>query len=84
MDTNKIVLSIQAHPDDAEFTCAGTLALLQKKGWQVHIATMTPGDCGSATLNRAEISNIRKQEAANAAKLLDGQYHCLECEDVFP
>jgi len=79
----KAVLSIQAHPDDAEFTCAGTLALLKQKGWQVHIATMTPGDCGSATLNRAEISAIRKQEAANAAKLLDGQYHCLECEDVF-
>ena len=80
---NKTVLSIQAHPDDAEFTCAGTLALLRQKGWQVHIATMTPGDCGSAALSRAEISQIRKQEAANAAKLLDGQYHCLECEDVF-
>ena len=79
----QIVLSIQAHPDDAEFTCVGTLALLKKKGWQVHIATMTPGDCGSATHTRAEISAIRKQEAANAATLLDGQCHCLECEDVF-
>ena len=31
------VLSIQAHPDDAEFTCVGTLALLKKQGRQVHI-----------------------------------------------
>ena len=79
----EIVLSIQAHPDDAEFTCAGTLALLKRQGWQIHIATMTPGDCGSATHTRPEISAIRKQEAANAAVILDGHYHCLECEDVF-
>jgi LmbE family N-acetylglucosaminyl deacetylase len=80
---HKTVLSIQAHPDDAEFTCAGTLALLKNQGWQIHIATMTPGDCGSATHSRPEISVIRRQEAANAAELLGGQYHCLECEDVF-
>ena len=28
----KIVLSIEAHPDDAEFTCVGTLALLIEVG----------------------------------------------------
>lgn len=80
---NKIALSIQAHPDDAEFTCAGTLALLHRAGWQIHIATMTPGDCGSATLPREKISAIRRQEATNAAALLNGTYHCLECDDVF-
>lgn len=79
----KTVLSILAHPDDAEFTCAGTLALLHDKGWAVHIATMTPGDCGSAELPREEISRVRRKEAAAAAALLDGRYHCLECEDVF-
>jgi LmbE family N-acetylglucosaminyl deacetylase len=31
---NKIVLTILAHPDDAEFMCAGTLALLHQKYWQ--------------------------------------------------
>ncbi len=81
--STKTVLCIQSHPDDAEFTCAGTLALLKQKGWQIHIATMTPGDCGSATHTRHEISAIRKQEAADAAALLEGGYHCLECEDVF-
>ena len=79
----KIALSLGAHPDDAEFFCAGTLALLRKKGWQIHIATMTPGDCGTVQYNREEISRIRRAEAAKAAGLLDGGYHCLECDDIF-
>ena len=77
------VLAIVAHPDDAELTCAGTLALLREKGWNVEIATMTPGDCGTATLSREEISRIRKKEAEEAAKLLEAPYHCLDCDDIF-
>ena len=42
------VLALHAHPDDVEFQCAGTLALLREAGCEVTIATMTPGDCGSA------------------------------------
>ncbi|OHB78840.1 MAG: hypothetical protein A2W31_17450 [Planctomycetes bacterium RBG_16_64_10] len=72
-----------AHPDDAEFTCGGTLALLHQHGWQIHIATMTPGDCGSEQLGPEEISCIRRGEAAHAASVLDGTYHCLECRDGF-
>ncbi len=81
--SDKVVLSIGAHPDDAEFMCTGTLALLHERGWQVHIATMTPGDCGTVQYSREEISRIRKGEAARAAALLDGTYHCLECGDIF-
>ena len=79
----KTILSLGAHPDDAEFMCAGTLALLHNKGWDVHIATMTPGDCGTVEYNREEISRIRKAEAAESAKILHGGYHCLECDDAF-
>ncbi len=42
------VLALHAHPDDVEFQCAGTLILLREAGCAVTIATMTPGDCGSA------------------------------------
>ena len=42
------VLAVHAHPDDVEFQCAGTLVLLREAGHFVTIATMTPGDCGSA------------------------------------
>lgn len=79
----KIALGIFAHPDDAEIMAAGTLSLLQKAGWEIHIATMTPGDKGSAELSREEISFIRKAEAAKAASLLGGTYHCLECDDIY-
>ncbi len=83
MELSRVALSFGAHPDDAEFFCAGTLALLQQKGWQIHIATMTPGDCGTIEYTRQEISKIRRDEATKSAAILDGQYHCLECGDIF-
>ncbi|NLH43667.1 MAG: PIG-L family deacetylase [Planctomycetes bacterium] len=81
--SERTVLCLEAHPDDAEFLCAGTLALLRQRGWQVHIASVTPGDCGTVQYHREEISRIRKAEAAKAAAMLDGGYHCLEADDAF-
>ena len=75
------VLAIVSHPDDAEFLCAGTLALLQKKGWEVYIATMTAGDCGSKFLSREDISDLRKVEATKAASLINANYACLGFND---
>ena len=83
MGQPKVALSLCAHPDDVEFFCAGTMALLHQKGWQIHIATMTPGDCGTKEHTREEISTIRRAEATKAAAMLDGEYHCLECDDIF-
>jgi len=79
----KTALAIVAHPDDAEFLCSGTLALLYQKGWDIHLATMTAGDCGSKDLGKKEISEIRKKEAANSAKLIEAGYECLGFEDLF-
>ncbi len=80
---DNVALSVLAHPDDAEFLCAGTLIRLAKeKGWEIHIATMTPGDCGSAVLPPEEISNIRRQEGENAAKVIGGHFHCMEERDL--
>ena len=42
------ILAFHAHPDDAEALAGGTLTLLAGQGHQIVIATMTPGDCGSA------------------------------------
>ena len=80
---NKTALSFLAHPDDAEFLCAGTLARLRDAGWSVHIATATPGDCGSATQDRWEISAVRTREAREAAALIGATYHCLDERDIF-
>jgi len=79
----KKVLAIVSHPDDAEFLCAGTLALLYKKSWEIHMATMTAGDCGSKEISRKEISEIRKLEASNAAKIIEAEYECLGFDDLF-
>src|SRR5438105_1437048 len=78
-----VVLSILAHPDDAEFLCGGTLCrLVRERGWRAHIASMTAGDCGSPDLPPEEISRIRRAEGASAAALLGGAYHCLEEPDL--
>lgn len=78
-----IALAILAHPDDAEFLCAGTLARLRlEKGWTLHIATMTPGDCGSAEHGPDEIASIRRAEGKAAAATIGATYHCLEERDL--
>src|SRR6516225_4407811 len=78
-----VVLSVLAHPDDAEFLCAGTLIRLRREhGWEVHVASMTPGDCGSAELPPEEIARVRRAEGARAAALIGATYHCLEERDL--
>jgi LmbE family N-acetylglucosaminyl deacetylase len=79
-----VALAVLAHPDDAEFLCAGTLTrLVREHGWQAHVATMTPGDCGSAEHSSDKIACIRRAEAATAIGRLGGTYHCLESRDLF-
>ena len=74
---------VVAHPDDAEFLCAGTLIRLKEEhGFDVHIASMTPGDCGSVEYDAREISRIRRGEGARAAAIIDAAYHCLEERDL--
>ena len=76
------ILAIHAHPDDVEFQCAGTLALLATEGCAITIATMTPGDCGSAEHAAEEIAEIRREEARKSAGLLGAEYVCLEFRDL--
>lgn len=80
---NKKILAVLSHPDDAELMCAGTLSLLSKAGWEIHIATMTPGDKGTTVHSREEIASIRKNEARKAAEIIGGVYHCVELEDLY-
>ena len=76
------ILAIHAHPDDIELQCAGTLIRLKQKGCEIALATMTPGDCGSAELSPEEISQVRRMEALRAAELLGSEYTCLEFRDL--
>ncbi|MEX2169098.1 MAG: PIG-L family deacetylase [Pirellulales bacterium] len=80
--SRRVALSFLAHPDDAEFLCAGTLVRLAESGWEIHIATATPGDCGSTTLPADQIAAVRREEGRAAAQVIGATYHCLEERDV--
>src|SRR5262245_12766240 len=76
---NRTALAVLAHPDDAEFLCAGTLVRLKKEhGWAVHLATMPAGDCGSAEHGPDDIARIRRAEGKAAAAAAGGTDHCVE------
>ena len=76
------ILAVHAHPDDIEHLAAGTLALLAGKGHEVRIATLTAGECGSASTDLAETARIRKAEAAAAAALIGAEYRCADLPDL--
>ena len=78
----KRIVSIHAHPDDAEILAGGTLAHLAARGHQITIVTMTPGDCGSIEYGADEIAVMRRKEAAAAAALIGASYLCAEFRDL--
>ncbi len=78
-----VALALLAHPDDIEYLCAGSLIRLRNEhGWEVHLATMTPGDCGSTEHAPEEIGRMRRAEATASARLLGSRYSCVEERDM--
>jgi len=75
MPERKAALAVGAHPDDVEFTMAGTLALLADAGYECHIHTVANGNCGTATYSHAEIIRLRRAEAEAAAQVMGATYH---------
>jgi LmbE family N-acetylglucosaminyl deacetylase len=71
----KRILAVGAHPDDVEIMCSGTLFALRRFEYEIHVASLTLGDCGSAAHAREEISRIRHHEAIQACRVLDATYH---------
>ncbi|MEX0785568.1 MAG: PIG-L family deacetylase, partial [Dehalococcoidia bacterium] len=63
---------IVAHPDDAEFMCAGTVAKWCSQGWTVYYVLVTSGDKGThdEALNHQELAAVREQEQRDACKEL--------------
>lgn len=70
---NKIVLGVNAHPDDLDFAAGGTLARAAKAGADVYYVVFTKGNKGNAgdlKLTAAQLVKIRKKEELRAAKIL--------------
>ena len=76
------VLAFGCHPDDVEFICAGTLALLAQRGCEIHIAIMAGGEMGSPTLPRDEIRALRLKEAQAAADVIGAHFHFAGGHDI--
>lgn len=69
------VLSIHAHPDDQEFTVAGTLAKWTQAGSEVVTVCITSGEAGSnqytpSTMTREALVPIREEEQRQACRVL--------------
>lgn len=73
--TPATALAIFAHPDDIEFTCAGTLALLKERGWETHYLNLADGCCGSLDKSPEAAAAERWAEAQAAAEILGATPH---------
>ena len=68
-------MSIHAHPDDQEFTVAGTLATWARAGSEIVTVCITSGDAGSndstpADMTRERLLKIRQEEQRAACAVL--------------
>ncbi len=69
------VMSIHAHPDDQEFTVAGTLAKWARAGSTIVSVIITSGDAGSndktpPDMTKQKLAQIREEEQRNACRVL--------------
>jgi LmbE family N-acetylglucosaminyl deacetylase len=66
---------IVAHPDDIEFSCAGTLARWVKAGARVSYVLCTSGEVGIAQtdMTKARAAEIREAEQLEAARVIGAQ-----------
>lgn len=64
-------MAIVAHPDDIEFSCAGTTARWAKAGARIAYLLCTSGDVGIAepSMTRARATEIREAESRAAAEI---------------
>ncbi len=62
---------VVAHPDDIEFSCAGTMARWVRAGTRVCYVLCTSGDVGIAEegMTRERAAQIREEEARKAAEI---------------
>ena len=66
----KVVLSIAAHGDDAEFKAGGTLARLAAEGHDVYLVIATDNDRGSLRMSAGELRAAAEREAEGSAAAL--------------
>ncbi len=78
----KAAFAVVAHPDDIEFTMAGTLVLLGRAGYELHYMTVANGSCGSVSMGADQTVKTRAAEARSAAECLGAAYHEPLVDDI--
>lgn len=78
----KCVMAIGAHPDDIEFTMAGTLLALGARGWEVHYLNVSNGNVGSMTLTPEETAKTRLKESRASCKAAGFKHHPPIADDL--
>jgi N-acetylglucosamine malate deacetylase 1 len=73
--TMKTAFAIAAHPDDIELMMAGTLLLLGRAGYELHIMNIANGSCGSLTEDAGSLVDRRTEEARAAAVAMGAVFH---------
>ncbi len=68
----KRAMVIMAHPDDCEFMCGGTVAVLTRSGWEVDIVVATSGNKGTKDpgMTAQRLAGTREEEQRHAARIL--------------
>ena len=80
--SNKLrILIIGAHPDDCEFTAAGTAALWAQRGDSVCFVSVSNGDAGHHEIGGGRLAQRRHQESLAAAAVIGIDYVILDNHD---
>lgn len=82
MSSDKRAIAIAAHPDDIEFTMAGTLLHLRNAGWEIHCLNVSTGSLGSNVLSPEETRTTRAAEARESARLMGAAWHPSMADDM--
>lgn len=75
-------IAIAAHPDDIEFTMAGTLCLLREAGYRTHYLNIASGSCGSQRWKAGPLRAMRQREGKNAARVLGAHFQPSKVDDL--
>ena len=67
------LLAVVAHPDDADYYCAGTLARAKADGAAIGILVLCQGDKGQPATPIPNLAALRRKEMSAAAKLLGAE-----------
>ena len=72
LDDVQRILVVMAHPDDVDFSIAGSVAAWTDQGIEVTYCMVTDGDAGGAELGipRPEMGPLRREEQIAAAKVV--------------